>query len=166
MSLYTCYSAIISMPVVYSISVYMSSAMSTTFHKDYCWFFAITSLVFVLAICYMLYAGCYMPSLICQFLYVEYHVLATVSLLSYQLICLSHYQFLHALCQISHASYSLPVFICRHMSAKYFLWVAKLAYMSISVAIYQTAISQSICQVLYFICYMPNIMCYMPNSVC
>jgi hypothetical protein len=80
-----------------------------------------SSLVSILAICYEVYASGYMPSLICQFLYVEYHVLATVSLLSYQLICLSQYQFLHALCQISHASYSLPVFICRHMSAKYFL---------------------------------------------
>jgi hypothetical protein len=57
-----------------------------------------TSLVSILAFRYELYAGCYMPSLICQFLYVEYHVLATVSLLSYQVICLSQYQFLHALC--------------------------------------------------------------------
>jgi hypothetical protein len=30
-----------------------------------------------LVICYVLYAGCYMPSLICQFLYVEYHMLAS-----------------------------------------------------------------------------------------
>jgi hypothetical protein len=107
-----------------------------------------------------------MPRLICQFLYVEYHMLATASLQSYQFICQSQYQFLHALCQISHASYSIPAFICRHMSAKSFLWVAKVVYMSISVDVCQTAISQSICQVLYFICYMPNAMGYMPNSIC
>jgi hypothetical protein len=53
---------------------------------------------------------------------------------------------MHAICQISHDSYSILAFICRHMSAKYLLWVAKLAYMSISVAKCQ---SQSICQVLY-----------------
>jgi hypothetical protein len=40
---------------------------------------------------------------------------------------------MHALSQISHTSYSILVFICRHMSASSFLWVAKLAYMSISV---------------------------------
>jgi hypothetical protein len=39
--------------------------------------FAMSSLVSVLAICYVLYAGCYMPRLICQFLYVEYHMLAS-----------------------------------------------------------------------------------------
>jgi hypothetical protein len=59
-------------------------------------FFAVTNLVSVLAICYVLYAGCYMPSLICQFLYVECHVLATVSLQSYQFIWQS--QLLYAEC--------------------------------------------------------------------
>jgi hypothetical protein len=35
------------------------------------------SLVSVLAICCVLYAGCHMPRLVCRFLYVEYHMLAS-----------------------------------------------------------------------------------------
>jgi hypothetical protein len=56
-----------------------------------------TSLVSILAICYVLYAGCYMLSIICQLLYVEYHVLATVSLQSYQFTYQSEYQLLCAM---------------------------------------------------------------------
>jgi hypothetical protein len=63
------------------------------------------------------YAGCHMPRLVCQFLYVEYHVLASYCEFAYQFICLSQHQFLHAICQISYASYSILAFICRHMSA-------------------------------------------------
>jgi hypothetical protein len=48
-------------------------------------------------ICYVLYAGCLMPRLVCRFLYVECHVLAIASLQSNQLICLSQYQFMHAI---------------------------------------------------------------------
>jgi phage-related protein len=98
------------------------------------------------AICYVLYAGCHMPRLICQFLYVEYHMLAAASLQSYQFICQSQYQLLYVLCQISHDSYSIPAFICRHMSAKSFMWVAKLVYMSIT---------SIICQMLWAICQTP-----------
>jgi hypothetical protein len=113
-------------------------------------------------ICRLVYAMCHMSVFIWRIPCASYCEFTVIS----QLICQSQYQLLYALYQTSHASYSIPIFICRHMSAKCFLWVAKLAYMSILVAICQTAISQSICQVLYFICYMPNAMCYMPNSVC
>jgi hypothetical protein len=106
-----------------------------------------------------------MPRLIFQFLYVECHMLATMSLQSYQVICLSQYQFLQALCQISHTSYSIPAFICRHMTVKSFLWVAKLAYMSISVYM-PSALLHMIyaeCQVLYAKLHMLD--CYMPNAM-
>jgi hypothetical protein len=126
-------------------------------------------------ICRLLYAKYYMSVSICRipcasyckFILISVYVPISVP----NAMCLVWLLYVecympYALRQISHASYSMPIFICRHMSAKCFLRVAKLAYMSISVAISQTTISQFICQVLYFICYMPNAICYMPNSVC
>jgi hypothetical protein len=91
------------------------------------------------------YADSYMPSIICQLLYVKYHMLATMSLHSYQLTCQSQYQLLCAIykcymsnaicsisqvlyapCQIPYANYYIPTFICWPLSAKCSLWVAKL----------------------------------------
>jgi hypothetical protein len=73
-----------------------------------------SSLVSILAICYVLYAGCYMPSLICQFLYVEYHVLATMSLQSYQFTYQSRYQLLCAMynCYMLNAICSMSNIAC------------------------------------------------------
>jgi hypothetical protein len=76
------------------------------------------SLVSVLAICYVLYVGCHMPSLIYQFLYVEYHMLATVSLQSYlftyqsqyQLLCAMHNSYmLNAICYMLYVKSRTPV---------------------------------------------------------
>jgi hypothetical protein len=142
--------------------------MSTTLHRDYCCYMLCQILVSILTICCVLYAGCYMPSLICQFLYVECHVLATVNLQSYQFICLSQYQFLHALCQISHASYSILAFICRHMNAKSSLWFVKLAYMSnCYILVYMPS---ALFQELYAECYglyakLHTLDCNMPNAM-
>jgi hypothetical protein len=104
-----------------SMPLYMSTCISATELELVCQltyqvqYLLICQMLY--PICYMLYAGCHMPRLICQSLYVECHVLAVASLQSYQFICLSQYQFMHALSQISHASYSILAFICRHMSA-------------------------------------------------
>jgi hypothetical protein len=109
-----------------------------------------------------------MPRLICQFLYVECHVLAIASLQSCQFICLSQYQLLHAVCQISHASYSIPAFTCRHMSAKSSLWVVKLAYTSnCYISVYMPS---ALFQELYAECYMlyaklHMLDCNMPNAM-
>jgi hypothetical protein len=77
--LYAYHSAIVSMPVN------MSSSVSTYMPK------ALSHMLCV--ICRLSYAKARMPVL-----YVECHVLAIASLLSYQFICLFQYQFLHALC--------------------------------------------------------------------
>jgi hypothetical protein len=76
---YICYNARISMPVDMSSSVYLLIGQM------------------LYPICYVLYAGCHMPRLVCRFLYVECHVLAIASLQSNQLICISQYQFMHAI---------------------------------------------------------------------
>jgi hypothetical protein len=71
-----------------------------------------TSLVSVLAICYMLYAGCHMPRLICRFLYAEYHVLATMSLQLDQLYAC----FSTSLCML-YAKSRMPVAVYLHLYA-------------------------------------------------
>jgi hypothetical protein len=72
--------------------------------------------------------------LICQILWVPPCIETTVDLCyNKSSICFGYmlYDYMPvAICQISHDSYSILAFICRHMSAKYLLWDAKLAYMS------------------------------------
>jgi hypothetical protein len=91
-NLYICYSTRISMPVDMLSSVYL----------------LICQMLY--PTCYVLYAGCHIPRLVCRFLYVECHVLVVASLHPNQLICLSQYQFLHA---ILYAGTWVPNICCK-----------------------------------------------------
>jgi hypothetical protein len=63
-------------------------------------------------ICYMLYAGCHIPSLICWFLYVESRVQAIASLQSDQLYA----YFSTSLCML-YAKSRMPVIVYLHLYA-------------------------------------------------
>jgi hypothetical protein len=84
------------------MSLHISTSISTTMLESVCQLICQVQYLLICQmlypICYVLYAGCHMPRLVCRFIYVECHVLAVASLHSNQLICLSQYQFLHALC--------------------------------------------------------------------
>jgi hypothetical protein len=84
-----------------SMSLHMSIVVSTTILESVCQLTCQVQYLLICQIlypiCYVLYAGCHMPRLVCRFIYVECHVLAVASLQSDQFICLSQYQFLHAL---------------------------------------------------------------------
>jgi hypothetical protein len=99
-------------------------------------------------ICYVLYAGYHMPRLICQFLYIECHVLVVTSLQSDQLICLSQYQFLHALCYMLDLRCQLQ-YTCIYMPAQ---------KCQISVVRCQVSLYANLC------CFM-SISVYMPSAL-
>jgi hypothetical protein len=119
-------------------------------------------------ICYVLYADCHMPRLVCRFIYVECHVLVVTSLQSDQL-----YAYLSTSFCMLYARSHMPVAVCLHLYAGTWvpsssLWVAKLAYMSncyISVCM-----PNALCHILYAEWYglyakLHMLDCYMPNAM-
>jgi hypothetical protein len=130
---YICYSARFIMPVNISssVSAYMPNALSHV----------------LCVICRLSYAKARMPVYICWMPCASCYKFTVRSV-----ICLSQYQFPHALSQILYASCSILAFICRHMSAKYLLWYAKFAYMPVAVYLH-----------LYAGTWVPNICCDMPS---